>query len=219
MFKALRRSITELLKDYETHTADNSERHALLNLLHIYIAHIGCLRPLHLAIREILTAEELQAQTDLLGQLEGINLFPRQKPKPAEGEEVPIPELFQLHIYHLKRQLCDEVVDLVSTKTTRDRLTELIEGLHGLRGQEEAKKLVGTLRRYRLAELAALFDQGETEIELLKTVMDETGFLLAERLRKRIDVMVAAAGSAADAPQGFGSEETLVLSEFTSSFL
>ena len=61
------------------------------------------------------TAEEVEAQQALLGQLEAINLFPRQKAKPAEGEEVPLPELFQLHIYHLKRQLCEEVVDLVST--------------------------------------------------------------------------------------------------------
>ena len=219
MFRALRRSITELLKDYETHTADPSERHALLNLLHIYIAHIGCLRPLHLAIREILTAQEVEAQQALLGQLEAINLFPRQKPNPAEGEEIPLPELFQLHIYHLKRQLCEEVAVLVSTKTTEDRLWDLIRGLRGLRGQEESKELMGTLRRYHVGELATLFDQGQAEIKLLETVLGETGSLLAERLRKRIDTMVAAAGSANDAPQGYGSEETLALSEFASTFL
>ena len=78
---------------------------------------------------------------------------------------------------------------------------------------------MGTLRRYHVGELAALFDQGPAEIALLKTVMDETGALLAERLRRRIDAMVAAAGSANDAPQGYGSEETLVLSEFASTFL
>ena len=91
--------------------------------------------------------------------------------------------------------------------------------MRGLRGQEEDKKLMGTLRRYHVGELAALFEQGPAEIALLKTVMDETGVLLAERLRKRIDAMAAAAGSANDAPQGFGSEETLVLSEFASTFL
>ena len=44
-------------------------------MLHIYIAHIGCLRPLHYKLKDILSDEELNEQVAILNKLKDINLF------------------------------------------------------------------------------------------------------------------------------------------------
>jgi len=51
IFKCLRSCLEEVLDDYNYSSAEISQRSSLKSLLHIYIAHIGCLRPLKLSIR------------------------------------------------------------------------------------------------------------------------------------------------------------------------
>ena len=46
IFTAVRLAVQSVLKDYEMTTAHISERFALKALLHLYISHIGCLKPL-----------------------------------------------------------------------------------------------------------------------------------------------------------------------------
>ena len=46
IFSSVRTAIQSVLKDYDMTTAHISERFTLKALLHIYIAHIGCLKPL-----------------------------------------------------------------------------------------------------------------------------------------------------------------------------
>ena len=115
MFAALREAINLILDEpYCMDSADVSEQLSLLNLLHIYIAHVGCLRPLNLNIQEILTDEELALQTDLKIRLEKeLNLPKDKKEFPSPNEVLTERELFQLHIYHLKKQLCEEVASLL----------------------------------------------------------------------------------------------------------
>jgi len=42
-------------------------------LLHIYIAHIGCMRPLKISIRDIMSIEEMVEQRKLLKDLNKID--------------------------------------------------------------------------------------------------------------------------------------------------
>ena len=73
------------------HDSDNtSVQLSLKNMLHIYIAHIGCLRPLHLKIKDIISEAEMGKQKEFLAKLEAdIQLFPRQKEWPDTEEEIP----------------------------------------------------------------------------------------------------------------------------------
>jgi hypothetical protein len=50
MFRSLRHSLTEVLANYDLANANVADRFTLKALLHIYIAHIGCLRPLKMTI-------------------------------------------------------------------------------------------------------------------------------------------------------------------------
>ena len=72
-----------MLKDYDLTTADISERFTLKSLLHVYIAHIGCLRPLKISIRQIMSEDEMKEQQELLTALKEVNLFPDQVKNPA----------------------------------------------------------------------------------------------------------------------------------------
>ena len=54
-------SMEKVLEEYEISDAEISERFALKSLLHVYIAHIGCLRPLKISIRQIMSEEEMVA--------------------------------------------------------------------------------------------------------------------------------------------------------------
>lgn len=77
MFKSIRRILLDMLETYSMHDDNNtSVQHALKNMLHIYIAHIGCLRPLHFKLKDILSPEEMKEQTELVNKLRNINLFP-----------------------------------------------------------------------------------------------------------------------------------------------
>lgn len=51
IFKTLRIAMQKVLVDYDLELAHISERFTLKSLLHVYIAHIGCLRPLKISIR------------------------------------------------------------------------------------------------------------------------------------------------------------------------
>ena len=61
IFRTLRMSMEKVLEEYEISDAEISERFALKSLLHVYIAHIGCLRPLKISIRQIMSEEEMVA--------------------------------------------------------------------------------------------------------------------------------------------------------------
>lgn len=52
--------------------AKDSERHALKNLLHVYIAHLGVLRPLRMTVRETLSEDEQTLQNALVEKLQRI---------------------------------------------------------------------------------------------------------------------------------------------------
>ena len=62
MFKSLRLSLTEVIDNYDLANAKMADRFTLKSLLHIYIAHIGCLRPLKMTILESMTMEEMREQ-------------------------------------------------------------------------------------------------------------------------------------------------------------
>ena len=66
IFTSLRLAVLNVLKDYDMTTAHISERFTLKALLHIYISHIGCMRPLKISIRQIMSSEEMQAQQQLI---------------------------------------------------------------------------------------------------------------------------------------------------------
>jgi hypothetical protein len=51
--------MTKVLEEYQLTDAHISERFALKSLLHIYIAHIGCLKPLKISIRQIMSEQEM----------------------------------------------------------------------------------------------------------------------------------------------------------------
>jgi hypothetical protein len=70
IFKCLRTSLQEVLDEYDYNSAHISQRSTLKSLLHIYIAHIGCLRPLKLSIRQIMSSSEMQEQKKLIDRLE-----------------------------------------------------------------------------------------------------------------------------------------------------
>lgn len=82
-------SITEVLSDYELNSATISQRFTLKSLLHIYIAHIGCLRPLKISIRQFMSAAEMVEQEALISKLNEIKLFAGQKPTATEDDELP----------------------------------------------------------------------------------------------------------------------------------
>lgn len=67
-------------------TCHISEMFSLKALLHLYISHIGCLKPLKIQIRQIMSSQEMEQQQQLLSQLKQINLFPGQKKNPDENE-------------------------------------------------------------------------------------------------------------------------------------
>lgn len=73
------------------HESNNtSVQLSLKNMLHIYIAHIGCLRPLHLKIKDIISEAEMVEQKKFIAKLEtDIQLFPRQTEWPDAEEEIP----------------------------------------------------------------------------------------------------------------------------------
>ena len=61
MFKSIRRILNEMLESYSMNDDNNtSVQLSLKNMLHIYIAHIGCLRPLHFKLKDILGIEEMK---------------------------------------------------------------------------------------------------------------------------------------------------------------
>ena len=60
MFKSLRQCLTEVLDNYDLQNAKIADRFTLKSLLHIYIAHIGCLRPLKMTILQNMTMEEMK---------------------------------------------------------------------------------------------------------------------------------------------------------------
>ena len=97
IFMTLRLSLLKVLEDYEEElskgksylsTAHVSERFTLKSLLHIYIAHIGCLRPLKVSIRQIMSDEEMGEQKKLIETLGKIEVFPNQQKNPPENVEL-----------------------------------------------------------------------------------------------------------------------------------
>lgn len=94
MFSTLRMSLQKVLEEFDMHSSDISERFTLKSLLHIYIAHIGCLRPLKISIRQFMSTEEMEEQKKLLETLGQIKLFPGQQKNPPENIELPENECF-----------------------------------------------------------------------------------------------------------------------------
>ena len=62
IFSTLRSCLQKVLESYELNSAHVSERFALKSLLHLYIAHIGCLKPLKISIRQIMSEKEMKEQ-------------------------------------------------------------------------------------------------------------------------------------------------------------
>ena len=61
MFKSIRRILNDMLETYSMNEDNNtSVQLTLKNMLHIYISHLGCLRPLHFKLKDILSVEELK---------------------------------------------------------------------------------------------------------------------------------------------------------------
>ena len=94
IFRSLRLALQEVLSDYDLHSAVVSERFTLKALLHIYIAHIGCMRPLKISIRDIMSDEEMVEQQKLLDDLNEIKVFPEQSKTPSEKVELPEDQCF-----------------------------------------------------------------------------------------------------------------------------
>ena len=79
VFKCLRSSLTDVLDEYNLNSAEISQRYSLKSLLHIYIAHIGCLRPLKISVLQIMSKAERIEQKKLIERLkEEIDLYPGQ---------------------------------------------------------------------------------------------------------------------------------------------
>lgn len=51
VFSSLRHSLCDVLDNFDLESAHITERFTLKSLLHIYLAHIGCLKPLRISIR------------------------------------------------------------------------------------------------------------------------------------------------------------------------
>jgi hypothetical protein len=126
IFQSIRYSLTEVLSNYDLQTAHITERFTLKSLLHIYLAHIGCMRPLRISIRQIMSEQEMVEQQALLQRLKEIDLFPGQKEKPAESDELEEDQCFQLHIFHLAKQAFNEMEDLISTQTIGEKLDDML---------------------------------------------------------------------------------------------
>ena len=94
IFRSLRLALQEVLSNYYYESAVVSERFTLKALLHIYIAHIGCMRPLKISIRDIMSDEEMVEQQKLLDDLNKIDVFPGQSKTPSEKVELPEDQCF-----------------------------------------------------------------------------------------------------------------------------
>jgi hypothetical protein len=125
MFEFMRKAIMHLLEEYELQTCDISEQHALLSLINIYIAHIGCLRRLNISINDLLSTEEKALQGEMVARLRQIQLYEGQSPIPKPEEQLSDAKLFQLHIYHAKKQLSEEVAALLQDISRIDQLKNL----------------------------------------------------------------------------------------------
>ena len=148
IFNSLRLAMLNVLEEYDMHSADITERFTLKALLHIYISHIGCLKPLKISIRQIMSSEEMQKQQQLLEKLKRIDLFPGQKKNPDENEQLNEIYCFQLHIYHLAQQAVNEMENLISTKTVGQKLDDLLHQLNGFVNVENDPEIARVLKRY-----------------------------------------------------------------------
>ena len=220
IFMNIRKSLQAVLEEYELISASISERSTLKNLLSIYIAHIGCLRPLKIAIRQIMSNSEMIEQQKLLEQLQQkIKLFPNQEKNPQETAVLEPEQCFQLHIFHLAKQAVNEMSDLISTKTVEEKLTEMADALRTFKGKSENSDIIRMLKRYQGSEFAEVMDQEASVLKKMKEVFEICGELLNERLGGRFEEMLRDKSKIEDTFQGFGTEETQRLVEFLYLFM
>ena len=108
---------------------------------------------------------------------------------------------------------------MFSSSSTEAKLAELENQLQSLKNQKSMRSIILTLNQYSASELNFIFDEGPEVMTQLKKILDLASEVITGRIKDRFDEMLNDKNTIADANwQGFGSEESLKLSEFLITF-
>ena len=111
-------------------------------------------------------------QQKLLTTLKKIDLFPNQAKNPNENDDIEEDKCFQLHIYHLARQAVNEMEDLISTQSVKEKLNDMLTKLEAFKDQEEDQEIVRMLKRYQEAEYAEVFGEEPETIQKFAEIFE-----------------------------------------------
>ena len=111
------------------------------------------------------------------------------------------------------------MTDLISTQTIAEKLDRMRRTLTAFKGQDASAELIRLLKRYQAPEFAEVFAEDEAVIKRLETIHGVVGERIEERMLGKMQAMFSDKTKIDDEAQGFGSEETMRLCEFTFNFL